>query len=152
MFLSVFELFKIGIGPSSSHTMGPMVAANMFLREIVAQNSSWPSHIRVYLHGSLAFTGIGHATDKAVILGLLGQEASILNLDRVETLLEKVKCEKKVRPEGHPAYHFDWQYDLVFERKKILPGHTNGLAFEGLDASGNVLLRRIYYSIGGDLL
>ncbi|WP_375701500.1 serine dehydratase beta chain, partial [Bartonella sp. AA81SXKL] len=80
MFLSVFELFKIGIGPSSSHTMGPMTAANMFLREIMRCNflrssHTGISHIRVYLYGSLAFTGVGHATDRAVILGLLGEEA-----------------------------------------------------------------------------
>ncbi|EJF81823.1 L-serine ammonia-lyase [Bartonella doshiae] len=154
MFLSVFELFKIGIGPSSSHTMGPMTAANMFLQEIIAHKFSLSfhteiSHIRVYLHGSLAFTGIGHATDRAVVLGLLGEKASTINPDCMGILLEKVAREKKVQPEGHPAYHFDWQSDLIFERNTILPGHANGLAFEGLDASGNVLLRRIYYSIGG---
>ncbi|MCZ2204161.1 L-serine ammonia-lyase [Bartonella sp. A05] len=154
MFLSVFELFKIGIGPSSSHTMGPMTAANMFLQEILTQNSFLQSsrrisHIRVYLHGSLAFTGVGHATDRAVVLGLLGEKASTVDPDRMEFFLEQVEREKKVQPEGHPAYQFDLQNDLVFERKQALPGHANGLAFEGLDADGNVLLRRVYYSIGG---
>lgn len=99
MFLSVFELFKIGIGPSSSHTMGPMTAANMFLQEIVARNFGGSfrakvSHIRVYLYGSLAFTGVGHATDRAVVLGLLGEEASTVDPDHMEVLLEKVKREK----------------------------------------------------------
>lgn len=154
MFLSVFELFKIGIGPSSSHTMGPMTAANMFLQEIFARKLSQPSavgvsHIRVYLHGSLAFTGVGHATDKAIILGLLGEEASTIDPDNMGFLLEKVAREKKVQPKGHPAYQFDSQTDLIFERKKVLPGHANGLAFEGFDADGNVLLRQVYYSIGG---
>ncbi|EJF81700.1 L-serine dehydratase tdcG [Candidatus Bartonella washoeensis] len=154
MFLSVFELFKIGIGPSSSHTMGPMTAANMFLQEIVARNFRGPSHakvshIRVYLYGSLAFTGIGHATDRAIILGLAGEEASTIDPDHIELLLEKVEREKKVQPKGHPAYQFDLQSDLIFERKITLSGHANGLAFEGLDADGNVLLRQIYYSIGG---
>ncbi|EJF77567.1 L-serine ammonia-lyase [Bartonella birtlesii] len=154
MFLSVFELFKIGIGPSSSHTMGPMIAANMFLQEMLARNFSQPfdakvSRIRVYLYGSLAFTGIGHATDRAIILGLLGEKASTVNPDSMEFLLKKVEREKKVHPEGHPAYQFNLQNDLIFERKKVLPGHTNGLAFEGLDTNGNVLLRQIYYSIGG---
>ncbi|WP_455481206.1 L-serine ammonia-lyase [Bartonella sp. B12(2025)] len=154
MFLSVFELFKIGIGPSSSHTMGPMTAANMFLQEIFARNFSQLSdtkisRIRVYLYGSLAFTGIGHATDRAIILGLLGEKASTIDPDRMEFMLEKVTREKKVQPEGHPAYQFDLQSDLIFERKKILPGHANGLAFEGVDADGNILLRQIYYSIGG---
>ncbi|AQX19550.1 L-serine ammonia-lyase [Bartonella sp. WD16.2] len=154
MFLSVFELFKIGIGPSSSHTMGPMTAANMFLQEILAESLSCSSHvrisrIRVYLHGSLAFTGVGHATDKAIILGLLGEKVSTVDPNNMGILLEKVKQEKQVQPTGHPAYHFDLQNDLIFERKKVLSGHTNGLAFEGLDSDGNILLRRIYYSIGG---
>ncbi|WP_336276836.1 L-serine ammonia-lyase [Bartonella sp. CB178] len=154
MFLSVFDLFKIGIGPSSSHTMGPMVAANMFLQEIVKWNllRSSPakvSHVRVYLYGSLAFTGIGHATDKAVTLGLLGKNASTIDPDCISPLLEKVKREKEVQPEGHPAYKFDLRNDLIFEWKITLPGHANGLAFEGLDADGTVLLRRVFYSIGG---
>ncbi|WP_336288478.1 MULTISPECIES: L-serine ammonia-lyase [unclassified Bartonella] len=154
MFLSVFELFKIGIGPSSSHTMGPMTAANMFLQEIVARNFSPSSHIKVshiraYLYGSLAFTGIGHATDKAVILGLLGEKASTVDPDHIGSLLKKVEREKKVQPEGHPAYKFDLHDDIIFERKITLSGHANGLAFEGLDSDGNVLLRQIYYSIGG---
>ncbi|MGF7157849.1 L-serine ammonia-lyase [Bartonella heixiaziensis] len=154
MFLSVFELFKIGIGPSSSHTMGPMTAANMFLQEIIARNFSLSSqtevsHIRVYLYGSLAFTGVGHATDRAVILGLLGEEASTVDPDRMGLLLEKVEREKKVQPEGHPAYQFDLHSDLIFERKITLLGHANGLAFEGLNVDGNVLLRKVYYSIGG---
>ncbi|EJF80634.1 L-serine ammonia-lyase [Bartonella sp. DB5-6] len=154
MFLSVFELFKIGIGPSSSHTMGPMTAANMFLQEIFVRNfsqssSAEVSRIRVYLHGSLAFTGIGHATDRAVILGLLGEKASTVDPDSMGFLLEKVAREKKVQPEGHPAYQFDLQSDLIFERERVLPGHANGLVFEGIDADGDVLLRQIYYSIGG---
>ncbi|WP_375695791.1 L-serine ammonia-lyase, partial [Bartonella sp. AC67GZZY] len=152
MFLSVFELFKIGIGPSSSHTMGPMTAANMFLqriRDFSQLSDNQVSRIRVYLYGSLAFTGIGHATDRAIILGLLGEKASTVDPDSMGFLLEKVIREKKVQPEGHPVYQFDLQRDLIFERKEILPGHTNGLAFEGLDTDGNVLLRQIYYSIGG---
>ncbi|AQX28141.1 MULTISPECIES: L-serine ammonia-lyase [unclassified Bartonella] len=154
MFLSVFEIFKVGIGPSSSHTMGPMLAANMFLQEIIARNFSQLSHlkishIRVYLHGSLAFTGVGHATDRAIVLGLLGEKASTVDPDRMGLLFEQVKREKKVQPEGHPVYHFDLESDLIFDRKKTLPGHANGLAFEGLNAEKNVLLRQVYYSVGG---
>lgn len=154
MFLSVFELFKIGIGPSSSHTMGPMTAANMFLEEILSNN--WPKpthssivHLRASLHGSLAFTGIGHATDRAVILGLLGETPSTVNPDAMDNLVRSVREKKEVHPEGHPAYRFDPSTDLVFDRKTPLPGHTNGLVFEGLDELQNVLLRRVYYSIGG---
>ncbi|MHC5306926.1 L-serine ammonia-lyase [Bartonella sp. LJL80] len=154
MFLSVFELFKIGIGPSSSHTMGPMTAANMFLDEIAS--GAWPkpanasvTHIRAYLHGSLAFTGVGHATDRAVILGLLGLKPATINPDSMDALVETVNAEKLVHAAGHPPYHFDPKVDLIFQRKKALPGHANGLAFEGLDADGNLLIRRVYYSIGG---
>lgn len=154
MFLSVFELFKIGIGPSSSHTMGPMTAANRFLAEILSNN--WPkpvntsiTHLRVSLHGSLAFTGLGHATDRAVILGLLGQQPASVDPDDMDKLVASVYQTKKVQPAGHPAYHFDPEKDLIFDRKTVLPGHSNGLVFEGLDQFGNVLLRRVYYSIGG---
>ncbi|WP_297323313.1 L-serine ammonia-lyase [uncultured Bartonella sp.] len=154
MFLSVFELFKIGIGPSSSHTMGPMTAANMFLSEILSDN--WPKpahtsiiHLRVFLHGSLAFTGIGHATDRAVILGLLGEKPATVDPDRIAGLVEAVYLTKSVQPSGHPAYQFDPKIDLIFDRKHALPGHTNGLVFEGLDRFQNVLLKRVYYSIGG---
>ena len=154
MFLSVFELFKIGIGPSSSHTMGPMTAANRFLAEILSNN--WPkpvntsiTRLRVSLHGSLAFTGIGHATDRAVILGLLGQEPASVNPDDMDKLVQSVYQTKKVQPAGHPDYRFDPEKDLIFDRKTVLPGHSNGLVFEGVDQFGNVLLRRVYYSFGG---
>lgn len=154
MFLSVFELFKIGVGPSSSHTMGPMTAANLFLEEI--RDGDWPrpvgaevTHIKVYLHGSLAFTGVGHATDRAVILGLCGQTPDMVDPDQMDALVAKVEADKHVSPQGHPAYYFNPKTDLVFDRKKRLPGHANGLAFEGFDKNGNLLLRRVYYSIGG---
>ena len=112
MFLSVFDLFKIGIGPSSSHTMGPMTAGNRFLDEIL--NGDWPrpfgakvAHIKVSLHGSLAFTGIGHGSDRAVILGLTGETAQGVDPDTVEEILSVVKRTKRVTPPGHPSYDFD---------------------------------------------
>lgn len=154
MFLSVFELFKIGIGPSSSHTMGPMTAANMFLVEV--QSGKWPKpshanveHIKVFLYGSLAFTGIGHATDRAIILGLLGQKPATIDPDLMEEFLMQVRRDNQVQPEGHPAYKFNLEHDLIFDRKTVMKGHANALAFEGLDRDGNVLIRRVYYSVGG---
>lgn len=154
MFLSVFDLYKIGIGPSSSHTMGPMTAANMFLQEL--QYGEWPrpanvkpSGIKAYLHGSLAFTGIGHATDRAVILGLSGYLPDTIDPDLMETEIQKVNSLKKIQPEGHPPYDFDPETDLIMDRKKALPGHANGMAFEALDHDDRVILRRIYYSVGG---
>ena len=154
MFLSVFELFKVGIGPSSSHTMGPMVAARRFLDEILT--GDWPrrpddrvAHLRVALHGSLAFTGKGHATDRAVILGLAGEEPDRIDPDRIEPLLEKIGQEKAVSPAGHPAYGFDPERDLIFDYETQLPGHTNGMTFWAHASDGRMLLKREYYSIGG---
>lgn len=154
MFLSVLELFKIGIGPSSSHTVGPMIAASMFLDEIASNN--WPkpvhthiTHLRVSLHGSLAFTGVGHATDKAVIFGLLGFKPSTIDVDKMDDYIKKVYADRTVHPDGHEIYQFDPRVDLIFNRSVVLPGHANGMGFEGLDNDGRVLLRRIYYSIGG---
>jgi L-serine dehydratase len=154
MFLSVFDVFKIGIGPSSSHTMGPMTAARRFLDEIKSGDWVGPSGVGVAalkasLHGSLAFTGIGHATDRAVILGLAGELPQFIDPDRMDAAVEMVKREMEVRPSGHPAYAFDPADDLVFDKRNPLPGHANGMSFSALDADGRVLLKRVYYSVGG---
>lgn len=154
MFLSVFELFKIGIGPSSSHTMGPMVASEYFLDEI--KNGEWPrrpgdsvKRIRVSLHGSLAFTGKGHATDRAVILGLCGEKPDTIDPDAVDNILAEIEKNEVIQPEGHPEYSFNPKSDLIFDYDKMLPLHTNGMTFEGLSQNGDLLLKREYYSIGG---
>ncbi|MHC1548966.1 L-serine ammonia-lyase [Phyllobacterium sp. K27] len=154
MFLSVFDLYKIGIGPSSSHTMGPMTAGGQFLDEV--KNGQWPRptgvkvhRLRVHLHGSLAFTGIGHATDRAVILGLCGLLPATVDPNEMDALLEKVKQTKTLAPEGHPEYRFDPAVDLIMDRRTALPGHANGMAFEAYDVDDRLLLRRIFYSIGG---
>ena len=121
MFLSVFDLYKIGIGPSSSHTMGPMVAAARFLDEIA--RGDWPrpqgaqvASLAVSLHGSLAYTGIGHATDRAVILGLAGERPDTIDPDAIDAMVEAVKRDKRVTPPGHPSYRFDPATDLVLDR------------------------------------
>jgi L-serine dehydratase len=154
MFLSVFDLYKIGIGPSSSHTMGPMVAAARFLDEIA--RGDWPrpagaqvAAITVSLHGSLAYTGIGHATDRAVVLGLTGATPDAVDPDAMDAMIDMVKREKRVSPPGHPSYRFDPATDLVMDRKRPLPGHANGMEFSAFDAARRLLLRRVYYSIGG---
>lgn len=154
MFLSVFNLFKIGIGPSSSHTMGPMTAASRFLDEILT--GDWPrptgaevARLAASLHGSLAFTGVGHGTDRALILGLDGAEPETIDPDEMDARLARIAEEKRLRPAGHPEYAFDPAVDLVFDRKTPLPGHANGMAFTATDRDGRTLLRRIYYSIGG---
>lgn len=154
MFLSVFDLYKIGIGPSSSHTMGPMTAAHMFLDELLSGNWPKPANAKVYrlkasLHGSLAYTGIGHATDRAVILGLCGFTPDSIDPDIMDSEVEKVSRAQTVQPAGHPVYQFDPKTDLVLDRKTPLPGHANGMAFEAYDRSDRLLLRRVYFSIGG---
>lgn len=154
MFLSVFDLFKIGIGPSSSHTMGPMTAAGRFLDEI--RSGEWPrpagarvAALKASLHGSLAFTGVGHGSDRAVILGLAGEDPATIDPDKMEAIVEEVLRTHQVCPPGHPSYAFDPGIDLVLDRGQALPGHANGMAFTAHDPDGRVLLRRVYYSIGG---
>jgi len=154
VFLSVFDLFKIGIGPSSSHTMGPMTAAARFLAEVAGDDWPRPAGVKVdrlgaSLHGSLAYTGVGHGTDRAVILGLTGETPITVDPDKADAQVEKVKAEKRVSPPGHPPYNFDPAVDLVLDKKTPLLGHANGMAFYAYDAAGRLLLKRIYYSIGG---
>ena len=152
MFLSVFDLFKIGIGPSSSHTMGPMVAAQMFLQEV--RDGSWPrpanavvDRIGVSLHGSLAFTGKGHGSDRAIILGLMGEDPKSINPDNVESILEAISKSKSLP--GEPELSFDPEKDLEFDYDTKLSGHSNGMVFYAYNDLGILLLRKVYYSIGG---
>jgi L-serine dehydratase len=154
MFLSVFDVFKIGIGPSSSHTMGPMTAANMFLDLILSPD--WPrpagarvAAIKASLHGSLAYTGIGHGSDRAVILGLTGAKADTIDPDRMDETVAAVERTGQITPPGHPTYHFQPKEDLVLDKKTPLAGHANGMMFQAFDGAGRLLLKQVYYSIGG---
>ncbi len=148
MFLSVFDMFKVGIGPSSSHTMGPMVAAGRFLQTM--REAPFAFHgVRATLHGSLAFTGVGHATDRATVLGLAGFTPDIYDHKKSEDTLNRVRAHKMVHPPGLPALAFCPEEDLIFDFGPPLPGHANGLVFMATDAQGDVVLRETYYSIGG---
>jgi L-serine dehydratase len=154
MFLSVFDIFKIGIGPSSSHTVGPMVAAARFLDEL--RHGDWPrpagvepGRIIVSLHGSLAFTGKGHCTDRAIMLGLCGAAPDSVDPDRTEALVAGLVREKRLAAPGCEAIAFDPDKDLVFDYGPPLPGHANAMTFIAFDTAGRQLLKRIYYSIGG---
>lgn len=147
MFISIFDLFKIGIGPSSSHTMGPMVAANRFL-DLLAEVKI-PVHITCTLYGSLAFTGKGHGTDKAVIYGLLGLQADSFVRQKAELLLETLYQEKEITLPDRPTISFNPEDDLVFDYEDSLPYHPNGLVFEVKDSAGQSVLKKAYYSIGG---
>ena len=153
MFLSVFDIFKIGIGPSSSHTMGPMVAAARFLDDLrTGRNripgAAAPARVGCRLHGSLAFTGKGHATDRAVILGLAGFMPETLDAAAAEAALAAISIEKRVTPEGLEL-GFDPDQDLVFDYGAPLELHANAMVLEAWDANGSQAHRETYYSIGG---
>ena len=148
MFLSVFDMFKVGIGPSSSHTMGPMVAAARFLDKMRAAPFHYAG-LRGSLHGSLAFTGVGHATDRATILGLAGFLPDTYDHDRAEAVLEEIRDTHTVTPPGLPALKFHPKEDLIFDFGPNLPGHANGMILMATDAQGDVILQETYYSIGG---
>lgn len=148
MFLSVFEMFKVGIGPSSSHTMGPMVAGGRFLDRL--RNSPFQAHgLRASLHGSLAFTGVGHATDRATILGLAGFLPDSYDPARAETALTAIRATRTITPPGLPPLAFDPDRDLIFDYGPALSGHANGMILRATDAQGDVILSETYYSIGG---
>ena len=150
MFLSVFEVFKLGIGPSSSHTMGPMTAAADFLDLLRASDArGTAASIRATLHGSLAFTGKGHATDRAVAIGLLGYRPADIEIDEAERRLEGLREAKRLAPAGLPTLAFDPATGIVFDYGPPLPGHANGLVLAALDAAGEPVLAETYYSIGG---
>jgi L-serine dehydratase len=148
MFLSVFEMFKVGIGPSSSHTMGPMVAAGRFLEALRAQPFA-VAGVRAALYGSLAFTGVGHATDRAVILGLQGFLPDSYDAARAEAALAAIRATGRVTPPGLPPLAFDPARDLRFDYGPALPGHANGMILTALDAQGDAIFEETYYSIGG---
>ncbi|MEX2123121.1 MAG: L-serine ammonia-lyase [Woeseia sp.] len=149
--ISIFDIFKVGVGPSSSHTVGPMKAA----REFVLNLTGLPQparRIAVRLYGSLALTGKGHGTDSAVLLGLSGYTPETLDPDLVEGLLRAIYAEKKLRVPAIGDIAFDPQEDLVFEYDEVLPRHTNGMRFTAFDAAGKVLQSDDYYSLGGGFI
>ncbi len=148
MFLSVFDMFKVGIGPSSSHTMGPMVAAARFL-DLMRASPFQFAGLKASLHGSLAFTGVGHATDRATILGLAGFLPDTYDDEKAEAALAGISATHKVHPEGLDALSFDPKKDLVFDYDHALSGHANGMILMATDAQGDVILRQVYYSVGG---
>lgn len=155
MFISVLDLFKIGIGPSSSHTMGPMAAAADFRRRISDWLPAQPAHdalqLRCTLKGSLAFTGKGHASDHAVALGLHGHSARSLADQDVKQLLASIHADNAICL-AETRIQFDPASDIIFDRGEPLPEHPNGMIYEVLDHAGNCLLSETYFSIGGGFI
>ncbi len=150
MAISVFDLFKVGIGPSSSHTVGPMRAAGMFVQALAEDESAGEvSRLKVCLYGSLGATGKGHGTDKALLLGLQGETPEEVDTERVPGLIEQIVKTGRLQLPGLAEIGFDTQQDMEFHREKELPYHPNGLIFHAYDSMGNELLQRTYYSVGG---
>jgi len=150
VFFSVFDLFKIGIGPSSSHTVGPMIAARRFLLSMEEAGSfSEINIIHINIYGSLALTGHGHGTDGALLLGLMGYAPDRIDSAIVKDTVAKIRAEKKLSLLGKNPIAFDESSHMIFRMEDVLPHHTNGLAFQAFDASGRLLARDNFYSVGG---
>jgi L-serine dehydratase len=150
MAVSVFDLFKIGIGPSSSHTVGPMRAARLFARHLLHDGLlDRTARVQVHLYGSLGATGKGHGSDKAVLLGLAGHEPDTVDVDAVPGLLAAVRKAQSLSLLGEHATAFHEKDDLRFHRRESLPFHANGMRFLAWDAAGHTLAEKVYYSVGG---
>ena len=150
MNLSVFDVFKVGVGPSSSHTMGPMLASRFFVLHLDAKGLLGnTSEIFVQLYGSLALTGLGHCTDRAILLGLEGHDPSGFDPAVMEPTLARIRGSQRIRLLGRHEIAFDEPMNLLFHRDQMLPGHSNGMRFTARDAAGANLLSEEMYSIGG---
>src|SRR4051812_39051621 len=156
MPVSTFDLYKIGIGPSSSHTVGPMRAAARFVSHWLAGpspdnhgNLARTARIRAEVFGSLALTGRGHGTDKAVLMGLEGHWPNEIDPDIIPAALERIRSTKTIQLLGSHPIAFDEKRDLVMNKRQKLPFHTNGMRFTAYDADGGEIATRDYYSVGG---
>jgi L-serine dehydratase len=150
MAVSAFDLFKIGIGPSSSHTVGPMRAARLFALRLAHDGVlERVARVQSQLYGSLGATGKGHGSDKAVLLGLAGHEPDTVDVEAVPTLLETIRSQGRIDLLGRHKIALTERADLVFHRRETLPFHANGMRFIALDGDGAELANRTYYSVGG---
>ncbi|MFJ8468580.1 L-serine ammonia-lyase [Streptomyces swartbergensis] len=150
MAISVFDLFSIGIGPSSSHTVGPMRAARMFARRLRNEELLAPTaKVRAELYGSLGATGHGHGTPKAVLLGLEGDSPRTVDVESADERVETIKTDGRLNLLGEHEIAFSYDDDMVLHRRKALPYHANGMTLWAYDASGAELLTKTYYSVGG---
>ncbi|MFJ6083405.1 L-serine ammonia-lyase [Streptomyces sp. NPDC092369] len=150
MAISVFDLFSIGIGPSSSHTVGPMRAARMFARRLRNEGLlESVASIRAELYGSLGATGHGHGTPKAVLLGLEGASPRTVDVEGADERVEAIKAAKRIRLLDEHEIPFSFDDELILHRRKTLPYHANGMTLWAFDSEGAELLSKTYYSVGG---
>ncbi|MGA3032712.1 MAG: L-serine ammonia-lyase [Terracidiphilus sp.] len=154
---SLFDLYKIGVGPSSSHTMGPMRAARRFARELASPVLRRVARVQVDLYGSLALTGMGHATDRAILLGLEGNEPAAIDPATVASSVAGIRASKRIRLAGTHPIAFEEPRDLLFHRDQMFPPgahtrHPNGLRLTAFDSAGADLSQRTFFSIGGGFI
>ena len=148
--VSVFDIFKIGIGPSSSHTVGPMIAAGRFLTRLQRLGVfDAVTSLRCTLYGSLAYTGRGHGTDTAILLGLSGERPSEIDPAAIGAIAGEIARSGRLQLGSTRAIAFDSAKDIVFDFKTPSPGHPNGMRLQAFDAEGAVLANRVYFSVGG---
>lgn len=153
MGISIFDIFTVGIGPSSSHTVGPMKAAKSFIEYLISLNQ-FPKikTIKCDFYGSLALTGKGHGTDKAFLLGIQGFAPETIDPDEIQNILSPVNKQKLLQLDFgkfKKSVHFDLKKDMKFHRRVNLPHHSNAMAFAAFDGENNEIAKQIYYSIGG---
>ena len=151
--ISVLDLFTIGIGPSSSHTVGPMRAAAIFSHNLANTTpASRPHAIQCDLYGSLAATGKGHGTDTAIILGLMGNKPETIDAAKIPTMLEAVRSEKKLLWSPENTVDFDEREHIIYHRNNTLPLHPNGMHLSAISSTGEIIMEEIYYSVGGGFI
>ncbi len=158
MKTSLFDLFKVGIGPSSSHTMGPMRAARRFTLSLEQTDLlNRTARVQVELYGSIALTGLGHGTDRAVLLGLAGEEPSTIDPETIEPKLQQIRSARQLSLGGRKTISFHEATDLLFHRDRMFPEgaqtqHPNGVRFSAFDSTGAILASEVYFSIGGGFI
>lgn len=153
MMISVFDLFSIGIGPSSSHTVGPMRAAKKFSTKITQPDLiNKITYVTVEVHGSLAFTGKGHGTDKAILMGLEGEDPETIAPDSVEERMNTINVSHTLFLNQKKQITFNPSLHLILNLETLLPKHSNGMSFKAFDSESNLLAHDVYYSIGGGFI
>ncbi|MDF1530307.1 MAG: L-serine ammonia-lyase [Sedimenticola sp.] len=153
MSITIFDLFKIGIGPSSSHTVGPMRAARLYLERLKSAGLfKEAAHLRSELFGSLGATGKGHGSDKAILLGLMGEEPDTTNIEQIDEKLSAIRLTRKLQLLGEHTIAFNEAADLILHKRKSLPYHPNGMQFSAFDRNEKLLDSHLYYSIGGGFI
>lgn len=150
--ISIFDLFSIGIGPSSSHTIGPMKAAKIFASKLRKQQLNETSYLIIEVFGSLAFTGVGHGTDKAILMGMEGEDPATIDPDSVDDRVTHILKTKTLNLNSKKTIKFNKELHFIFNKTDQLPLHTNAMRFKAFDSDSNLILQEIYYSVGGGFI